>query len=58
MDREPLTGQCKWEMDTREFHVVPSEATETPNLERQGNLLGWGEDMKRLEEWKRQVGHR
>jgi hypothetical protein len=52
MDREPLTGQYKWDIETGEFHIVASEATETPNLEKQASLLQWAEDIRKLENWK------
>ena len=49
---EPLSGQYKWNPETGQFSVVGSEATERPNLERQGNLLGWGEDTAKLAKWR------
>jgi hypothetical protein len=57
MAGKQLTGQYRWNIDTGESHIVGSKATETPNLERQGNLLDWAEDIKRLEEWKGGKSH-
>lgn len=32
--------------------VVGSKQTEQPQMEKQGSLLDWGEDVERLEAWK------
>ena len=50
-----LSGQYKWNPDTGGFSVVGSEATERPNLERQGSLLGWGEETVKLAAWQERV---
>jgi hypothetical protein len=37
--KKPLTGQCKFNLDTGQVYVVGSKTTEVPNLEKQGSLL-------------------
>ena len=50
--RKPISGQYKVNLDTGVVYVVGSKATERPQLERQGNLLAWGEDKVKLERWQ------
>jgi hypothetical protein len=52
MNKKPLTGQYKYNLDTGQVYVVGSKATETPNLERQASLLKWGEERAKLERWQ------
>jgi hypothetical protein len=53
MSKRPISGQYKFNLDTGRVYLVASEATESPNLERQANLLQWGEDKEKLERWQR-----
>ncbi len=46
-----LTGQYKWNPETGETYVVGSKATESPNCEKQGNLLAWGDEQIKLSRW-------
>jgi hypothetical protein len=49
----PLAGQYKFNPDTGKVYLVASEATESPQLERQANLLQWGQDREKLERWQK-----
>jgi hypothetical protein len=50
--KKPISGQYKVNLDTGEFYVVGSKATERPSLEKQASLLQWGEDKVKLERWQ------
>ena len=49
--RNQLAGQYKWNLETGKISVVGSKATETPNREKQGNLLDWGDAQIKLLRW-------
>jgi hypothetical protein len=51
MNLLPLAGQYKYNPDTLRVYLVASEATESPYLERQADLLQWGEEKAKLERW-------
>lgn len=48
----PRPGQYRWDPDTGELRLVAPQATETPELEEQGNLLLWAEATEKLKRWK------
>jgi hypothetical protein len=49
--RKPVNGQFKVNLDIGQVYVVGSKVTESPQLEKQGNLLAWAEDRVKLERW-------
>ena len=47
-----MSGQYKWNPDTGDFSVVGSKATERPDLEKQGSLMGWADETAKLAKWQ------
>ncbi|HZA25813.1 MAG TPA: hypothetical protein VFA32_25000, partial [Dehalococcoidia bacterium] len=51
--KKPVTGQYKVNLDTGQFSIVGSKASEKPVKEQQASLLQWGEDKVKLEQWEK-----
>jgi hypothetical protein len=47
------SGQYEFNPATGKVYLVASEATEPPELEKQANLLQWGEEKEKLQRWER-----
>lgn len=48
-----MNKQYAWDFDTGDAKLVPTRATERPQLEQQANLLDWGWDRKKWDSWSR-----